>query len=232
MVYLGNMNMIEKWVGGPKDVGAELEPKTSETIDQEVKQAREPKTIEDVKAAVTDIQELTFERGRKLEKHRDTVKELRDLGVNEYNPDTSPRTETVKDILNPIEEELVAISTEITEKREEFDLQPNREYVIKTRQLRLGELKHRAEEEFKKTPSGSNIAHIDAKIAMYFQQSDMYQTEMAKLKEERAEFFRKDKVAHNYAATIERIDHLNIQLDDMLTKANKAGYDDNGLNSI
>ncbi len=125
--------MIEKWFGGPKDIAAEFEPNTAEREEQEIKTSRDPKTIDDIKNAVDDIQHLTFEREKKLEKHRDTVKELRDLGVNEYSPDTAPRTETVKDILNPIEDELVAISTEINEKREDFDLQPKRKEVIERR---------------------------------------------------------------------------------------------------
>jgi|GEM_PF-4132570 len=227
------MNIFEKWVGGLKDVSKELEPKKLES-QQIVKEdeVRVPKKMEDIKVAVGDIQELTSKRWDTLQKHRDTVEELRRYGVNEYNPDTSPRTETVKDILNPIEDELVAISQEITDKREDFDLQPNREEVIKGRQFRLGELKHRAQKQFESTPSGKNIAYIDAKIAAYFQQSDLYRKEIADLRDKQVEFFNNDKVAHTYVTIIERIEHLSAQLTDMLTKSKRYDYDNNGLNSI
>ena len=225
--------MIEKWFGGPKDVMNEMKPKESEVAESiPVEESRRPKTIEDIKEAVGDIQHLQSKRWDTMQKHRDTAEELRRYGVNEYSPDTSPRTKTVKEILNPIEDELVAISAEINEKREEFDLQPDRKEVIKTRLFRLGELKYRVKKDFENTESGKKVAHIDAKIAMYFQQSDLYRKEMADLKDEKVEFFKKDKVANEYLSTIERIEHLEVQLTDMLAKSNRVGYDDNGLNSV
>jgi DNA repair ATPase RecN len=229
----GYMNMIEKWFGGPKDVTTEMKQKEPEVVD--LVPAEEPrtlKTMNDIKGAVGDIQHLQGKRWDTLQKHRDTIEELRKYGVNEYNPDTSPRTETVKEILNPIEDELVAISTEITEKREEFDLQPDRKEVINTRLFRLGELKHRAKKDFENTESGKKVAHIDAHIASRFQQSDLYQKEIADLKDERVEFFKKDKIANEYAITIERIEHLEVELNDMLAKSKRVGYDDNGINSV
>lgn len=221
---------MEKWFGGPKDVGAELEPHPTPAVNQET--SRDPKTIDDIKNAVDDVQGLTFERERKLEKHRDTVKELRDLGVNESNPDTAPRTETVKDVLNPIEDELVAISMEINAKREEFDLQPQRKEVIERRLFRLGDLKYRAEKAFYQTPSGNQIKYFDGQIQHHHNQSDLYAKEISDIREKRREFFQNDKTANVFTNTIERIQNLEIQLKDMLAKVNQAGYDDNGLNSV
>lgn len=225
--------MFEKMFGGPRDVAKEFEDKkTEEQPTEPIKEEkREPKTIEEVKKAIGDIQELKHKRWETLEKHRDTIEELRRLGVNETNPDTVPRTETVKDILGPIEEELVQISKEISEKREEFDLQPNRAEVIDLRRHRLGELKHRATEAFYKTESGNKVNYIDSQINQIGQNSDIYRSEIQALEEQKEKFFETDKVAYEYKKTIDRITNLDIDLEDMLRKAKQVGYDKNGLMS-
>ncbi len=225
------MSIFERRFGGPKDVISELKENNTETQATQ-EPTREKKTVDDVKEALGDLQGLRVKRWDTLQKHRDTTEELRGLGVHETNPDTTPRTETVKDILGPIEDELVAISTEIIETQNEFDLQPNRASVIGNRLLRLGELKSRAEKAFYATPSGTQIKYFDAQISKYYQQSDLYGSEMAEIKEKKAEFFMNDKVAHGFAQTMERIAGLQMQLEDTLTKSKKTGYDINGHKEV
>lgn len=229
--------MIEKWFGGPKDVTKELEEKPIETVEEQ----KVPKTIGDIKQAKEDIAHLQEKRQGVLDQHRDTSEELRALGVNEYKPDAVPRTETVKDVLNPIEEELVAISKEITEKRAEFDLQPSHVEVLTLRLQRLEDLKTREEAEFLKTPIGQDIHAWENKIEELeknatdlrknYAKEEEYMPlvkEAGELREKKRYAFINDKIAGAHADRIDRINRLMADVGSNLHDAKSAGYDDKG----
>ncbi len=235
------MNMFERMFGGPKDVVVEMHPKEQEVVEV----VPQSKTIEDIKEAKGEIASLQEKRQEVLEKHRDTVQELRDLGVNEFNPDTAPRTKTVNEILNPIEEELAMISGEITEKREEFDLQPKRLEVLDVRMKRLEDLKARAETTFLNTSVGADIDTWNKKIGELEMEASKLQKEYAKpevykplieeasqLREKRRYAFVNDKVAGAHADLIFRIDRLRADVSSTRYDAASTGYDDNGHNRI
>ncbi len=228
--------MIEKWFGGPKDITKELEEKPVEVVE-----VKAPKTIGDIKQAKEDIAHLQEKRQEMLDHHRDTIEELRALGVNEYKPDAAPRTETVKDILNPIEEELVAISNEITEKRAEFDLQPSHVEVLDARLQRLEDLKAREEADFLNTPIGKDIHDWENKIEELeknatdlrksYAKEDEYMPlvkEAGELREKKRYAFINDKIAAAHADRIDRINRLTADVGSNLHDAKSTGYDDKG----
>lgn len=199
---------------------------------EEVVPKKEPKTIEDVKNTIGEIRILQEERRNILDKHRKTVDDLRGLGVNEYSPDVKPRTETVKDILGPIEEELASVGKQITDLREEFDLQPKHKQVVQERLLRLGQLKQKATEAFYATPSGATLRKIEQEIDRLAKKegapSEEDYEQRNKLEEQKIALFRDDKTAHNFAETVHRIELLEIQSHDTLKKIDSAEYDERG----
>lgn len=231
------MNMIERWFGGPKDVSKELEEKPVEVVKEE----KAPKAIGDIKQAKGDIANLQEKRQGILNHHRDTTEELRALGANEYKPDSAPRTETVKDILNPIEEELVAISKGITDKRTEFDLQPSHVEVLDARLQRLEDLKAREEADFLNTPIGKDIHDWENKIEELeknatdlrksYAKEEEYMPllkESGKLREKKSYAFINDKIAAVHADRINRISRLMADVGANRHDAKSTGYDDKG----
>lgn len=223
------MGIFERF-GGPKNVMEELEEQPPQT--EEVSPKKDPKTIEDVKNTMGEIRILQSERRSILDKHRKTVDALRDLGVNEYSPDVKPRTETVKDILGPIEEELASVGKQITDLREEFDLQPKHKQVVQERLFRLRELEQKVIDAFYATPSGVTLNKIEHEIDRLSKgegtpsKEDFEQRN--KLEEQKIALFRDDKTAHNFADTLQRIQFLEIQSDDTLKKIDSAEYDERG----
>lgn len=232
--------------GGPVDVTSELNenkhPEENPVVVPEVKK----NTIEDIKQAKEELGELQTKRQEILNQHRDTVQELRDLGVNEFNPDSAPRTKTVNDVLNPIEEELQTISKEITEKRKDFDLQPNRVEVLTSRLSRLEDLKKREEDEFAKTPVGGSIMSRNETIKTLEKEVTAYRKsissndkavhdyfdEINKIKEENRYDFNNNKVAHEHAEVMNRIEKLITDTSVNIHDAKSPEYDENGLNRV
>jgi len=233
------MSIFENFWGGSKKTEEVIENKNEKiTIGAlpAVESPQKKKSIQDVKEAVGDIQDLTSKRYDLLEKHRDTVEELRNLGVNDYSPDEVPRSDTVNEILNPIEEELAEISREITEKRQEFDLQPNREKVLKNRMFRLEKLKQRAENQFYKTPSGIKIKNLENQIDTLNNNVSRQQSEIMeniqKSKEEISNIYRNNKIANDFAKTEDRINRMLADTHSNLSDAKSTEYDENGFNRI
>lgn len=232
------MSIFEKfWGGSNKEETKDAVVDKSEvnTVADESIVSHKTK-IEDIKNAIGDIKELGSKRQDLLEKHRDTVQELRDLGVRELSPDDVPRSDTANEILNPIEEELAQISREITEKRKDFDLHPNRQEVLSKRMARLNELKERVEEQFDKTPSGEKIKSFEKQIYDLkhdsTKQNFEIEKEIYKIADEKSYLFRNDKLANDFAKTIDRINYL-ININDVnLADSNRSDYDQNGFNRI
>lgn len=235
------MNIFEKMFGGPKDVSSGMEEKKPETTEP-VKEESKNKTLDDIRRAQEDLGALQSKRQELLNKHRDNTAELADLGVREIPTGGVTRSETFNQILNPLEEELLAISSEINEERTEFDLQPHRTEILKNRMERLEELRNRDESEFAKTEIGQKIGElksktkeIDEQMKQYSREGNIYSTDLISLEKEKNEvaykinrIFLEDKIANTHAIRIDRINRLINDIEINTNDAKNTSYDENG----
>ncbi len=93
--------------------------------------------LEDIRAAKGLIRDIKIEKLDKVGEHRKALKELEELGVNKNKPDSIQRSETYKEVLGPIEDEIKKIAEKILKLRGENDLQPSRREILIDRKNRL-----------------------------------------------------------------------------------------------
>lgn len=236
------MSIFEGWFGSKKEFPEEIAQETAtEALAVEEVQEK-PKTIADIKQAKEDLAQMQALRQEILEKHRDTTEELADIGVREIPYGDVARSETYNDVLNPIEEELTALSAEIVQKREEFDLDPSRVEVLDARLDRLKDLEDRETAAFLKTESGAKIEEYNKKIdELNVQAQELAQTtsrenplvqeilkEIRDLEEKRRYLVINDKVCGAHQDRIMRIRHLMSDVESVRHDAKSTGYDELG----
>ena len=93
----------------------------------EVSNLNKPKTIEDVKGALSDLQELKSQRLEKLSELQKKKDEIRSMGVSEFVNSKKPtkRTETFNALVQEDESSLAEISQKIEDIRKKFDINPS-----------------------------------------------------------------------------------------------------------
>lgn len=211
---------------------------------------RKPKTITEVDQANKDLYKLEDQRKELLSKSREEKKVARSVGVNEFEKDSKKRTQTFIELTKDTQDELVKISEEIGKIRDEFNLHPSREKMLKDRIERLEELKKIEEENFFKTESGKEvydlqdqIKRIQDQIKQQFGETlksedlrnpmyERFQNEINAVKEKISKFYETKKDAKDYVVTLDKINYLIVNTYDTLTKSKQVGYDKNGINSI
>lgn len=207
---------------------------------------RKPKTMEDIDQARRDIDMLQEKRNETLAAMRKEKETVRNVGVNEFQKDSHKRTETFRDLIDPIEKELQAISTEITEIREEHDLEPDRVTVLNARFKRLEDLKEIEEKRFLTTETGGEIHRLKDQIRSFTEKNKQFLgdhpgpmdydniivKENLKEIEDRntkiTRLYREDKEGFKYATTIDRIHVLMSDVENVRRHAKQSEYDDNG----
>jgi Skp family chaperone for outer membrane proteins len=217
------MSIFEKMFGGPREVVQEMQEKEPEIV---VAEEPKPKTLEDIKEVKVELAEMADARQDLLEKHRNTSIELKEIGVQESQKDSSARTETYNDLLNPIEEDLQKISAEILQKRAEFDLQPDRTAILENRMKRLKDLEQLEEEAFLRTEDGQKYQALKNKILelntrgqeiektheTIFEVDNIIQ-ETRKVEEQKHYLGNNSAVVEAHFARLQKIAHLVGQLD-------------------
>ena len=208
------MNIFEKMLGGGKKEVTEsiLVEKEPETI---VVEDPTSKTIEDIRQAKSAIKEMEEDREKLLQKHRNSITELFEMGVQEKKEGDVARSETYNDILNPIEEELQKISSEILETRAGFDLQPNRIEILDTRIQRLEDLKNNEEIAFGKTEDGIVYNAIQKKILGLNKEEPLIAAmeEITKLEQQRYSLVNNSTEIINHSDRMQKIVYLINQLE-------------------
>lgn len=127
---------------------------TPELVPSEQKQERAPKTLEDVLAAKNKIGDLEIKKTELINQHRNSVEQLKNIGVDKKQVDSNRRSETFNDILNPIENEIKSIAEEISEIREDNNFTQKPTEILEKRIERLNELCYRNVKGFLSTESG------------------------------------------------------------------------------
>lgn len=109
----------------PKQNPAEEKPVVIQ--EQETASAPKPKTLDEVKQAISDLEELKNKRLTQISDLRDKKDEIRSIGVNEFVDENRQikRTETFNNLVAEDENSLAEISQKIEDIRNEFDLTPN-----------------------------------------------------------------------------------------------------------
>ena len=143
------MNIFEKLFVGPK-----VNP---EEIARQEREAAGLKPAAVIKQAEESIEDLQTKRQEILNKHRDTVEEIKKFNIYKEDAQGAARTAMENDALSQIEKDLVVISKEINMLRENFDLQPEHSEVLNQRYERLQDLRDREEAVFAKTPIGAQL---------------------------------------------------------------------------
>lgn len=239
---------------GKKDKEA-FPPLTEESSEQkeeikseEPKMERKPKTLQDIDSAKKNIWELQDKREGKLSEIRRQKELLKDLGVNEFTVEkgkrTNKRTETFKDTMSPLEQELEDISNEITQIREDHDLQPSRKQVLESRIKRLEDLKKFENERFVKTVVGANIKSMEERISEFNEiKKEAHENnnqdavnkaigEIDALKSKINNVYLNDKEAYMYATTIEKINSLIVDESGLLRESKDPEKDENGYLTV
>lgn len=216
-----------------------------EVQDEKIKK---PKSIKDILDAKQKIEELQEERKEVTKEYRNTTQELKDLGVSFQKENSSQRTETVKDILNPIEEELVSISGAINELRKEYNLKPARIEVLEDRMSRMDEIEKRIINEFSNTELGKKIGYLQDQIESKTKEinnlrkeegltpSDekykLLSNEINELDKERRYINYSEKEVNTYIKLLERIGRIKADIGFMISKAKSPEYDENGIDMV
>ncbi len=238
------MSIFEGVFGGSKHREAVEEAEMIVPGEAVIQEEIKKKSIEDIKQTKEQIAGLQGQRESLVEKHRDSKAELESMGVREIPVGGIARSETYNDILNPIEEEITKIGTEITELREDYDLQPNRIEVLNNRLKRLEELADREKNEFQKTVAGGNFYAMNARKLELNKQINEFisnHAQPAEYKKESEEFSDLDKKIHyevindklisSHFDRLDRINHLMARTGSTRHDAKSTGYDENGISS-
>ena len=93
--------------------------------------------MEGLRETKKHIDDLEVQKGTKIEDHRNTIVELKELGVNQNDPDLIKRSSTFNKVLEPIESEIKNISEEISTLREDNNMQENPKQILEKRLNRL-----------------------------------------------------------------------------------------------
>ena len=217
---------------------------TDKNITEEVplKEERKPKTIQDIDQARKDIYDLQDKREGKLNDIRRQKQLLKELGVKEFEKNSSKRTQTFKENMSPLEKELEEISNEITQIRNEHDLDPTRQQVLESRIKRLEDLKKNEEESFFKTVIGGNIKSMEDEIARLEKEKEPNIHNSAKLNDVMRNIseieakinrlYSDNKEAYLYATTVDKIDHLIADNSSNLRDSKDSEKDENGFMTV
>lgn len=137
------MNRFMESIFPKKEVAKEAVSEQASDIQQEpipLAQEKKPKTLEDISETKNKVGDLETQKKELINKHRDSIGQLKNLGVNEKQADSVKRSETFNDVLNPIENEIKNISEEISNLRQDNDLQQKPKEILRNRIERLNEL--------------------------------------------------------------------------------------------
>lgn len=125
-------------------------------------QEKKTKTLEDISEAKDKVGVLETQKKELIEKHRENIEQLKNLGVNEKQKDSVNRSETFNDVLNPIENEIKNIAEEISNLREDNDLQQKPNEILRRRMERLNELCYINTKDFLSTETGEKFLEMIA----------------------------------------------------------------------
>lgn len=243
------MTILDKWFSLKGSKAPETHTEVTKEAEPEVvskENFRRPKSIEDVNQARSDIFALEDKRQEALTKIREEKQVVKAVGVNEFERNSSKRTKTFADLINPLEKELQDISQEITELRKEFDLQPSRVSVLTKRLQRLTDLKELEERIFSTTETGQKIKNFKDQIKSLEQKKNAFlgehpspmelentvvkdlAKEISDLESKIQRLYREDKDGNKYANQIDLINTLTVDTSSMLRSAKDASMDENG----
>lgn len=127
MNFLNFFNKPPKIEENPKQSVEQDSVTNIEQSSPEVSNLNKPKTIEDVKGALSDLQELKSQRLEKLSELQKKKDEIRSMGVSEFVNSKKPtkRTETFNALVQEDESSLAEISQKIEDIRKKFDINPS-----------------------------------------------------------------------------------------------------------
>ncbi len=249
-----NMKIFEgTWFSKKKEEQKEIV--VPENLPVEEKQEvipRKSKTLQDIDQAQKDIWALEDKNNEALTALREQKRIAREMGVNEFEKDGHSRTDTFRELITPFEEKLAAISLEIGALRTENDLDPSTVTVLEKRLVHLEEIENGVQSAFDKTEQGGvikekkqemadlekrkkeiieddphkkNTHYVQEEISKIQNQINLVQDKITKI-------YYNDKIAYEYAETVDRISHLKVDVESRLRNAKDPIYDKNGINQI